>query len=281
MPGAEEIQPIRRTEVCTLTTTRRIAAMLDLDPDQFSEGDILPRGWHFPMLAGDTRRSELRGDGFPGLGVAIPDMGLSRLVLGGRQVTFLSDIPIGAALQRTSKVASLTRKEAAAGPMAFVTVEHSLAVAPHGTPSIVEEATYILMDAAPTGSAKTVAAEVPNADIPGSDRSTIVIPDETLLFQYSALGFNSHKIHIDKAYARDVEGYPDLVVNGGLTTLLLSEFIRNDLNLIPRKLSVKHTAPLFCGNPITLTASHETGAWNLNAYAANGLRAAEMKLECQ
>ncbi|WP_028466335.1 FAS1-like dehydratase domain-containing protein [Nisaea denitrificans] len=281
MSGTEEFQPIRRTEVCALGTARRIAAMLDLDPDRLREGDTLPRGWHFPMLAGETRRSELRGDGFPGLGVAIPDMGLSRLVLGGRRVTFLADIPIGAALQRTSKVASLTQKEATSGPMAFVTVEHSLAVAQNGAPAIVEEATYILLEAAASDRAKTVAAEVPDANIPGGDRNTIVIPDETLLFQYSALGFNSHKIHIDKAYARDVEGYPDLVVNGGLTTLLLSEFIRNDLKLMPRKLSVKHTAPLFCGNPITLTANHETAAWNLSAFAANGLRAAEMKLECQ
>ena len=60
---------------------------------------------------------------------------------------------------------------------------------------------------------------------------TTVVPDETLLFQYSALGFNSHRIHIDRDHAREVEGFPDLVVNGGLATLLLTEFLRRDLGV--------------------------------------------------
>ena len=61
--------PIKSNEICSLTMVRRVAAMLDLETQSFKEGDILPKGWHFFMLAGETRKSELRKDGFPGLGV--------------------------------------------------------------------------------------------------------------------------------------------------------------------------------------------------------------------
>ena len=93
-------QAIRRDEVCTLGTARRVASMLDLDPDSIRAGDALPRGWQFTLLAADTRRSALRADGFPGLGVPMPDLGLPRLMLVGRSVTFLADITVGAELVR-------------------------------------------------------------------------------------------------------------------------------------------------------------------------------------
>ena len=74
---------VLRTESCSLAGARRVAAMLDIDPDVLAEGTPLPRGWHFILLGADTRRSALRGDGFPGLGVPMPNLGISRLMLGG------------------------------------------------------------------------------------------------------------------------------------------------------------------------------------------------------
>jgi 3-methylfumaryl-CoA hydratase len=106
-------------------------------------------------------------------------------------------------------------------------------------------------------------------------------PDETLLFQYSALGFNSHKIHIDKAYAQDVEGFPELVVNGGLATLLLTEFLRRDLRIAPGAIRVRHLAPLFCSRPLTLTARQEGTTWRLNAFDDKGQLAVEMEADVQ
>ncbi|RYF54407.1 MAG: hypothetical protein EOO39_39420 [Cytophagaceae bacterium] len=98
---------------------RRIAAMLDLSSDSFSAGDLLPRGWHFFLLAGETRRSALRSDGFPGLGVPIPDLGLPRLLLGGRTVSYLGDIAIDSVVERTSFVKKITEKTSASGPNCF------------------------------------------------------------------------------------------------------------------------------------------------------------------
>ena len=107
--------------------------------------------------------------------------------------------------------------------MAIVTIQHELYVGSVSSPAIVETQTYILL------SGKSVQTKVEKAlPVPVlNNYHKQLIPDETLLFQYSALGFNSHKIHLDKDYTRDVEGLPDLVVNGGLATLLLTEFIRN------------------------------------------------------
>lgn len=247
--------------------------MLDLDPDRFDEGDLLPRGWHFILLAADTRRSELRSDGFPGLGVPVPDLGLGRLVLGRRRVAINRDIRIGTSLQRVSSIKSLTRKQAATGPMAFATVRHDLFPDPGAAPAIVEDTTYVLLD-----ENRPVERSHPSEGRPvlAGHRKT-VSPDETLLFQYSALGFNSHRIHIDRRYARDVEGYPDLVVNGGLTTLLLTEFLRADLGLCPTVIEVKHTAPLFCARPITLTAERAGTRCRLMALDDSGRAAVEME----
>ncbi len=268
-------QPIRRLESCSLQTVRRVAAMLDLDPGQICEGDLIPRGWHFVLLAADARRSQLRADGFPGLGVPIPDLGLSRLVLGRRRVEFRNDIPIGATVQRISSIQSLTRKETASGPMAFVTVQHALCGRSDTTPDIVEHTTYVLLsEERSAGSGPAVEVEPAR-----SSRRKTVTPDDTMLFQYSALGFNSHKIHIDRDYARNVEDYPDLVVNGGLTTLLMTEFLRNDLAQRIASIDVRHTAPLFCCRPITLAADRDDTGWQLRAFDDGGRIAVDLRAE--
>ena len=123
LSSGEDFQhPVVRYETCTIANVRRIAAMLDLNPDAWSEGDPLPRGWQFILLGADTKRSDLRKDGFPGLGVPLPDLGLPRLMLGGRTVHYHGDIRIGATLRRVSHVKSITHKETRNGPMALVSV---------------------------------------------------------------------------------------------------------------------------------------------------------------
>jgi 3-methylfumaryl-CoA hydratase len=147
-------------------------------------------------------------------------------------------------VERTSVVTNVIEKTTASEPMAIVTIHHELRPLPSPTPAVVETQTYFLV------SGKNVqkpAAKAPLA-IKAEHQKTLV-PDQTILFQFSALGFNSHKIHLDRDYARTVEGLPDLVVNGGLTTLLLTEFLRSDLGLTPAEITVKHTAPLFCDRP--------------------------------
>lgn len=244
---------IKSNEICSLTMVRRVAAMLDLDTNAFSNGDVLPRGWHFFMLAGQTRKSALRQDGFPGLGVPIPDLGLPRLLLGGRTVSYQGEIVIGSEVEKISFVKNITKKETSSGRMAIVTIQHELRPIAAPNPAIVETQTYILL----SGKNIPSKSSLPTSEIRNtkSEIQKQIVPDETLLFQYSALGFNSHKIHLDRDYARDVEGLPDLVVNGGLATLLLTEFMRIDLGLEIKEIKVikvKHVAPLFCNRKMTL-----------------------------
>lgn len=269
---------VERQETCSVSAVRRIAAMLDLDPDRIAAGAPLPRGWHFVLLGADTRRSALRADGFPGLGVPMPDLGLPRLLLGGRSATYIKDIPIGCEITRTSAMQSLKRKTTEAGPMAIATISHALRLRGDDEPALLETQTYLLLPARHEPMAEDLSNR--RAEISATRMSTFV-PDETLLFQYSALGFNSHKIHIDRSHARQMEGFPGLVVNGGLATLLLTEFLRRDLALVPIAIRVRHVAPLYCGRPITMTADPEGLMWRLKAYDHRNVLAIDMEVEIQ
>jgi len=271
-----ELEWCLRTEICSVAAARRVAAMLDLDPDAVVEGAPLPRGWQFILMAADTRRSSLRADGFPGLGVTMPDLGLPRLLLGGRKVSYLSDVPIGSAIYRRSAIRSLNRKHTEAGPMAIATIQHELCLEREGKPALVEEQTYLLLPARNGGALSEVKG--PPMQNSGQVTSTVV-PDETMLFQYSALGFNSHRIHIDRAHARNVEGFPDLVVNGGLATLLMTEFLRRDVGISPSTIKVKHVAPLFCGRPITMVARQFDNKWQVQAFDHRSTLAVDMEVE--
>jgi 3-methylfumaryl-CoA hydratase len=264
---------IKSNEICSLSMVRRVAAMLDLETSSFSEGDILPKGWHFFMLAGQTRTSELRKDGFPGLGVPMPDLGnLTRLLLGGRTVSYKGDILIGSIVEKTSFIKNIVEKTTKNGPMAIVTIQHELRPVLHASPAIVETQTYILKpimnyelgirkeDPEITNHSQNQ-FPIPNSHTPNA----VIIPDETLLFQYSALGFNSHKIHLDRDYARNIEGLPDLVVNGGLATLLATEYLRNIKKVDLTEMKVKHLAPLYCNRPLTIVSEeNELKIYNEN-----------------
>jgi 3-methylfumaryl-CoA hydratase len=264
--------PEQRTEVCALSLGHRIAAMLDIDAKFISNGTPLPRGWHFPLLAGETRRSELRSDGFPGFGLPMPDLDLPRLMLLGRTVDYTGDIPFGSQVSRHSILDKLQHKDTASGPAAVVTLRHELHVSSSPKAALVETQTYMLLGQTRKPSSAAVAQTVPEFEF-----STVVTPDETLLFQYSALGFNSHKIHIDRAYAREIEGLPDLVVNGGLITLLLTEFLRTKMAHHPQRIVTKHKAPLYCGRPIRIGANRVENMIQLVALDELGTVATEME----
>lgn len=264
-------ETIITNEICSLTMVRRVAAMLDLDTQKFADGDLLPQGWHFFMLAGATQKSNLRQDGFPGLGVPMPDLGnLPRLLLGGRTVQYFGNILIGSVVERKCFIKTISEKTKPSGRMAIVTIQHELRAVLEDSPAIIETQTYILLEAS---KAATILDENLGEPIQ-SDFQKQFTPDETLLFQYSALGFNSHKIHLDRDYARNIEGLPDLVVNGGLSTLLLTEFMRTDLGLEFQEINVKHIAPLYCNRPLTM--SFEQGI--MKVYDDKNVMAVKLKI---
>jgi len=264
-----------RVDICSASQVSRVAAMLDLDGARPRDGGILPFGWHFFLLGGATRRSALRSDGFPGFGVPLPDMGLPRLLLGGRRVQTQGALRIGSTIRRSSRIAKLKEKESAAGRIAVVDIESNL-IEVDGTASIRETQTYLMLEAASGQALKTAEATAVEAEF-----KKVVVPDDTLLFQYSALGFNSHKIHIDRAYARDVEGLPDLVVNGGLATLLVTEAVRVDLGASPVAISTRHVAPLYSNRKMTIALDRSDQGWNARVYDEANTLAASMEIACK
>jgi 3-methylfumaryl-CoA hydratase len=157
-----------------------------------------------------------------------------------------------------------------------VTLAHELRNASQPEPAVVETQTYLLLPPRPAGSTAPEAA--PAAPVRAAHLKTVV-PDETLLFQYSALGFNSHRIHIDRGHACKVEGFPDLVVNGGLATLLLTEFLRRDLRVMPAAITVRHVAPLYCSRAITLAADQVGTRWLLKAFDDQHRLAVDMEVD--
>jgi 3-methylfumaryl-CoA hydratase len=235
-------------DIFTLAQVRRVAVMLGINPQDFSVGDLVPRGWHFALLAGETARDALRSDGFPGLGVSMPQMGLPRLLLGQRNTHFHADLRVGAAVSRRSNLASVMEKKGRNGPFAIVKIEHSL-TSDNTQPDVTESQTYFLAcpQSEPTPHPAPTAVTTTGA-------IKVVTPDDLMLFQYCALGFNTHRIHFDRDYATRVEGHPDLVVNGGLATLLATEFLQRDLGLRVKSLSARHLAPLYVNRPITIHA---------------------------
>jgi 3-methylfumaryl-CoA hydratase len=268
---AESHSTVDRNEHYSLATARRVAVMLGIDPDSLHEGDQLPRGWHFPLLAGETPRSLLRADGFPGLGIPMPELDLARLVLSRRTVHFAGDVMIGSTVRRTSTIRSITHKGTADAPFALVEIDHELAAAETGQLLVNEQQTYALL---PANDGKREDMPRPPSDREPGDNERVVTPDATLLFQYSALCFNSHRIHIDRDYARNVEGYPDLVVNGGLTTLLATEFIRTTLRATISSLRLRYVGPLFCGQPLSVAINTVSTPWVIQVTDANGAPAA-------
>jgi 3-methylfumaryl-CoA hydratase len=160
--------------------------------------------------------------------------------------------------------------------MVVATIQHEFRLSDGAPPALVESQTYLLLPA--TQGVSPASSVDFSANVTG-DRVKTVVPDETLLFQYSALGFNSHKIHIDRAHARNVEGFPDLVVNGGLATLLLTEFLRKEIGVSPASFKARHVAPLFCGRPITLVANKFDAKWQLQAYDNRSTLAVDMEVQ--
>jgi 3-methylfumaryl-CoA hydratase len=195
-----------------------MAATLDWEQAP-KAGDPLPPGWHWLYFNPAARRSALGRDGHPRRGNFLPPIELSRRMWAGSRIRYLADLPIEAVASRRSRILKIESKVGKRGALSFVTVQHTITCG--ATACISEEQDLVYREAPPPSSAADAAA----APYEGSAQwSRGIEPDATLLFRYSALTFNGHRIHYDQAYARSEEGYPDLVVQGPLTATLLQQF---------------------------------------------------------
>jgi len=246
----------------TLPAVRRIAAMDDIDPTSFRRGDPIPFHWYSMFFTLNARQSMLGPDGHPKKGEFLPPIPLPRRMFVGRKVQFIEPLRIGELADKTSEIISITQKTGRSGLLIFLTIRHTIAVS--GSPRLIEQQEVVYREA-PDSGAKPAAAAPELAPIDHAWSESLFM-DPVLLFRYSAVTWNSHRIHYDAEYARNVENYPGCVMNGALTVhRIIDAAQRNNPGKTLLSLTAKLFKPLFVGNTVTLagkiTAENMVQAW--------------------
>ena len=240
----ERIDPLR---------VAALAATLDCGVAP-AEGDPLPPGWQWLLFNPAVRHSLLGEDGHPrrdGTAGFLPPVPLPRRMWAGGRIRYRVPLRVGALALRTSRILTVVPKQGRGGRICFVTVEHTTAC--DGRTCIVEEQDIVYREAAAPARPGAAPVAPPPADPVQVQERRILTPGSTLLFRYSALTFNGHRIHYDLPYAQEVEGYRGLVVHGPLTATLLQQFAQ-DFRPGTRlaRFDFRGVAPLIAGEAVEL-----------------------------
>jgi 3-methylfumaryl-CoA hydratase len=269
---------IGRTETLEDTATpapvRALSATLDRDDAAPQNGTPVPPCWHWLYFLPMARQSQIGPDGHPQRGGFLPPVPLPRRMWAGSRIEFLQPLRVGQALSRTSRILDVRVKDGRTGPLVFVNVRHE--IHGDGALAIVEEHDIVYRDMPAPGEAAPAPTPAP-AD-PQWERR--IQPDDVLLFRYSALTFNGHRIHYDRQYVTEVEGYPGLIVHGPLIATLLLDLLRRQLpDARVKTFQFRAVKPLFdiasfvvCGRQddagtVKLWASNEDGHLAMDATA--------------
>ncbi len=248
--GREE----ERCENIRANSVAAMAATLDLAAAP-GEGHPLPPGWQWLYFNPAVRRGSLGVDGHPAKGGFLPPIALPRRMWAGSRIQYLADLPIGADATKSSKILKIEQKSGKRGSLCFVTVEHTIRSG--GVVRIVEDQDIVYRDPQPPGAV----AAAPERYEGEPHWSEAVTPDPVLLFRYSALTFNGHRIHYDQSYARGEEGYPELVVHGPLTATLLQLFAqKHGGGRRMMRFDFRSVNPLFVSRAFTLEGCEGDGA---------------------
>ncbi|MBF0094056.1 MAG: acyl-CoA dehydrogenase [Alphaproteobacteria bacterium] len=237
-----------REEDIVLTPAHALLATLDDTTTVLRNGDKLPPLWHWLFFLPRAPMSQIGGDGHPKRGGFLPPVALPRRMFAGARMTFPDSLIIGRPATRKGEVIAVSEKKGGSGTLVFVTVRYR--IEQDGRLCVEEEQDIVYRE--PGGK---VPAPVPAADVPrGVDGAWVktVTPDPVLLFRFSSLTFNSHRIHYDRPYAMNEENYPGLMVHGPLNAMLLMDLCRNRAGRPVVGYSFRGKAPVFDLNPYHL-----------------------------
>lgn len=228
---------------------RRLAALLDYGAPPWPDGRLPPLG-HWLFFLPETRQSSIGRDGHPERGDDLPPIEAPRRMWAGGRIDFLADVPIGGIATRRSKVVNVEEKRGRSGVLTFVTVRHEILCG--GVPAIVELQDLVYRQDDRRGTPATPAVSVRSA-IREAEATRTVRVDPAILFRFSALTFNAHRIHYDLPYATDVERYSGLVVQGPLqAVLLVDHLLRTMPGVRLAGFSFRGARPLIAGPAFTV-----------------------------
>ncbi|GAB3562248.1 MaoC family dehydratase N-terminal domain-containing protein [Amycolatopsis endophytica] len=217
-PSGEVVQ---RTELLLPGPAKALGALLDVPVPDLDRGEGLPLLWHWFYLLDHPAQADLGPDGHPVRHcVPAPPGPDRRRMWAGGQVRARGALRCGERATRRTRVRSVQEKQGRSGPLTFVAVEHLIEQGGH---VVVEERQDIVYR--PASSANPTAPEGAPI-VPAADGDWALDVSPTLLFRFSALTYNAHRIHYDRDYARDVEGYPGLLTHGPLQALAMAEAAR-------------------------------------------------------
>lgn len=264
-------------DVITPTPVAALSATLDRDPVRPAPGTPLPALWHWLYFLPLHRQSEIGPDGHAKRGGFLPPVPLPRRMWAGSQFQFHAPLRVGDTVTRVSTIDSVTEKSGRTGPLVFVKVRHEIRANGSSEVALTEFHDIVYREAPKPD-------DVPAAPQPAPATSPWQkhwVPDDVLLFRYSALTFNGHRIHYDRRYVTEVEGYPGLIVHGPLIATLLLDLLRwQQPDARIKSYQFRAMQPIFdihpfsvCGDPqpdgksVRLWARNHEGALAMDATA--------------
>ncbi|MGX5733733.1 FAS1-like dehydratase domain-containing protein [Bosea thiooxidans] len=260
-----------QTDVISAQRVRDLAATLG--HPQPAKAAALPPGWHWIFFNSFVPRAEVGADGHPKRGGFLPPVPLPRRMWAGGRIEYLAPLPLGCEATKLSEILKVETKSGRRGSLVFVTVRHTLGFG--SKTCIVEEQDIVYREAAQPGAPAPALEPAPMAANWGFE----VVPDPVLLFRYSALTSNGHRIHYDRDYARNEEAYRDLVVHGPLLATFLQDLARSARPAVRlRQFSFRGLGPVFVDGPFHVEAKaaaqdNELALWIRDANGGQAMQA--------
>ena len=260
--GREEVVE----EVIGPMPVRMLAALLDHDDPPPRDGQPIPPLAHWTQLSPTHRQSELAEDGHARRGPFMPPVPLPRRMFAGGRTQFLKPLRVGEAARRTGRVTDLVAKQGRSGQLVFASVRQEI----EGSEglALIEEQDIVYRE--PPAPGTSASGETRAAPRRKAERSRVYLPDDAMLFRYSALIFNAHRIHYDRRYATEVEHYPGLVVHGQLVATCLADLAAREWGRPLASFSFRAQRPLFDGSPFTVAGTQDEERLDLWACDAEG-----------
>ena len=249
------------SEVLRPTLVRQFNATFDRHFGT-APGEVAPLLIHFCLAQPAVPTAELGPDGHAARGGFLPPVPLPRRMWAGGAFAFHGDLRVGDTIDRVSTVKDVVLKQGRTGPLCFVTVDHE--VTANGHPVLRERQDIVYRQAPAPGEPAVKPATEP---APAGSDTRQITPSAAYLFRYSAMTFNGHRIHYDKDYVRDVEGYPGLIVHGPLQATLLCQFAADLRGRRPARFTFRSVGTIFDTDDFTINAE-ETSDGDLRLWTA-------------